>query len=91
MVHVPSDTISLYHKDWGDSLLGDKAHSVMFDNSKIKKFVPGFHTSIPFSQGAREIIEWFDADPKRKTVDLVADQLMDKIIENMQKSHPISI
>ena len=89
IIHVPSDIIALYHKDWGDSLLGDKAHSVMFDNSKIKQLVPGFHTSTPFSQGAREIIEWFDADPRRQKVDLAADQLMDTIIENMPKSHPL--
>ncbi|MEJ2056146.1 MAG: SDR family oxidoreductase, partial [Calditrichaceae bacterium] len=56
IVHIPSEVIARYHKDWGDSLLGDKTHSMIFDNSKIKKFVPDFKAKIPFAQGAGEII-----------------------------------
>jgi nucleoside-diphosphate-sugar epimerase len=55
-VHVPSDLIAAYDPEWGASLLGDKAHSMIFDNSKIRRLVPEFQPIIPFWQGAQEII-----------------------------------
>ena len=80
IVHVPSDFIAHFDKEWGDSLLGDKTHSMLFDNSKIKRFVPGWTATIPFSRGAEEIIAWYDADPARRTIDEAFDRLMDRII-----------
>lgn len=85
IVHIPSDVIATYDKAWGDGLLGDKAHSMIFDNSKIKRVVPGFVATIPFSLGAREIMAWFDADPARQVVDKRLDALMDKMIEAQEK------
>jgi nucleoside-diphosphate-sugar epimerase len=80
LVHVPSEGIARFDPEWGASLLGDKAHSVIFDNSKIKRLVPGFTATIPFSQGAREMIAWYDADPARQAVDQDLNRLMDEII-----------
>jgi nucleoside-diphosphate-sugar epimerase len=80
IVHIPSDLIAAFDAERGASLLGDKAHSVIFDNSKIKRVVPDFTAIIPFSQGAREIVAWFDADPARQVVDEPASQLTDRII-----------
>jgi nucleoside-diphosphate-sugar epimerase len=80
IVHVPSEGIARFDAEWGASLLGDKAHSVVFDNSKVKRLVPGFKATIPFSQGAREMMEWYDADPARQVVDPVMDRLIDEII-----------
>jgi nucleoside-diphosphate-sugar epimerase len=80
IVHIPSDMILRFDPEWGAGLLGDKAHSMVFDNSKIKRTVPGFSASIPFSQGAREIMAWFDADPSRGIVDEKLDALMDTMI-----------
>lgn len=80
IVHIPSEVIADYHKDWGDSLLGDKTHSMIFDNNKIKKFVPDFEATIPFSEGAKEIIAWYDEDPSRQEVEPVMDKLIDKLI-----------
>lgn len=82
IVDIPSKVIARYHKDWGDSLLGDKTHSMIFDNSKIKKFVPDFEATIPFSEGAKEIIAWYDEDPSRQEVDPEMDKLIDKIISD---------
>jgi nucleoside-diphosphate-sugar epimerase len=82
IVHIPSEVIARYHKDWGDSLLGDKTHSMMFDNSKIKKYVPDFKAIIPFSEGVKEIMAWYDKDPSRQKVDPEMDKLIDKIIED---------
>ena len=42
IVHIPSDVIAAYDEGWGASLLGDKTHSMVFDNSKIKRTVPDF-------------------------------------------------
>ncbi|GJM41114.1 MAG: hypothetical protein DHS20C20_13960 [Ardenticatenaceae bacterium] len=80
IVHIPSDTIARHDADWGSGLLGDKAHSMIFDNSKIKRLVPEFVAKIPFWQGAKEIIAWFDADPKRQAIDQKHDQLLDQLI-----------
>lgn len=80
IVHIPSDFLARFSADWGASLLGDKAHSVIFDNSKIKRAVPDFVAAIPFSQGAREIMAWYDADPARQKVNAEIDQRMDEII-----------
>lgn len=66
-VHIPSDFIAKIDPDFsGPSLLGDKTHSVIFDNSKIKAFVPDFEATISFREGLNMVREWFDADPARK-------------------------
>jgi nucleoside-diphosphate-sugar epimerase len=80
MVHVPSDLIAAFDPEWGASLLGDKAHSAIFDNSKIRRLVPDFHPHIPFWQGAKEIMAWYDADPARQEADAYFDALQDRII-----------
>ncbi len=85
IVHVPSEVIARYHKDWGSSLLGDKMHSMIFDNSKIKKFVPDFKATIPFSDGVKEIMAWYDEDPSRKKIDPEMDKLIDKIIKDYNR------
>lgn len=66
---------------WGASLLGDQAHAMVFDNSKIKSLVPGWAATVPFSRGAREIIEWHDADASRRSVDQRIDATMDRLVE----------
>ncbi|BEP15280.1 SDR family oxidoreductase [Acidothermaceae bacterium B102] len=69
LVHVASETIAAADPEMGPSLLGDKAHSVVFDNSKIKALVPGWVATVPFAQGAREMVDWYDAHPERQVVD----------------------
>jgi nucleoside-diphosphate-sugar epimerase len=79
-VHVASDTIARLAPERGPALLGDKAHSVVFDNAKIRAFVPGFACTTPFARGAREVLEWFDADPARQRVEPGYDALTERII-----------
>jgi len=86
IVHVPSDLIAAFDSDWGSSLLGDKAHSVIFDNTKIKRVVPDFTATVPFARGAEEIIAWYDADPVRQIVDEAFDRLLDTIIAAQQSA-----
>ncbi len=81
IVHVPSDAVAAVDPQWGASLLGDKAHSVTFDNTKIKSLVPGWVATVPFWQGAREIIEWHDAEPGRRHIDHAVDATMDRLVE----------
>ncbi len=82
-VHVPSDLIREFDPEMGAGLLGDKAHSVVFDNSKIKRFVPDFEATIPFSEGAEQIMEWYDSDPARKVTDDSFNQLTERLIRAM--------
>jgi len=80
IVHVPSDAIAAADPGWGAGLLGDKAHSLTFDNSKLRGVVPGYRAVIPFEQGAREIVAWHDEDPARQQVDERLDAVMDKLV-----------
>jgi len=79
VVHVPSDAIAAAEPEWGAGLLGDKAHSMVFDNTKIRSLVPGWRAVIPFEQGAREIADWYLADPARQVTDVGLDAVMDKL------------
>ena len=80
IVHVPSDAIAAVHQGWGDGLLGDKTHSAVFDNSKLRQVVPDFVATIPFETGAREIITWYDEDPTRRRVDNNIDEAMNTLV-----------
>jgi nucleoside-diphosphate-sugar epimerase len=88
LVHVPSELIARYDPEWGASLLGDKAHSMVFDNRKIRQAVPNFHPVIPFWQGAKEIMAWYDADPSRQVVDIHFDAVQDRLIAAMERADP---
>jgi nucleoside-diphosphate-sugar epimerase len=80
LAHVPSDLIAAYDSDWGASLLGDKSQSMIFDNSKIKRLVPGFSCTIPYSRGAEEMAAWFDAEASRREVDEAFESLCERIL-----------
>jgi nucleoside-diphosphate-sugar epimerase len=79
IVHVPSDAIAAADPEWGAGLLGDKAHSMIFDNAKVRGLVPGWRAVIPFEQGAREIADWYLADPARQVTDAALNAVMDKL------------
>ena len=63
-MHVPSDAMTAADANWGRGLLGDKAHWMVFDNSKPRSAVPGYRAEIPFEPGAREIVAWYEGDPR---------------------------
>ncbi|MBZ5585289.1 MAG: SDR family oxidoreductase [Acidobacteriia bacterium] len=81
IVHIPSEFIAACIPEYTGGLLGDKAHSVVFDNTKIKRFVPGFCATVPYGQGIRRSLAWFDADESRRQVDQEADAAFDRLIE----------
>ena len=88
IVHVPSDLIAAFDPRWGAGLLGDKAYSVIFDNSKIRRLVPDFRPTIPFSRGAAGIVAWYSADAARQVVDEGFNQLTDRIIAAYRSAWP---
>ncbi|HXY41680.1 MAG TPA: SDR family oxidoreductase [Vicinamibacteria bacterium] len=80
VVHLPSDFIATIDPEIGAGLLGDKAHSVLFDNSKIRRYAPGYVATIPFHEGIRRTIAWFRADPKRWVVKPEVHAAMDRLL-----------
>ena len=81
LVHVSSDALIAIDPGMRGGLLGDKASSVVLDNSKIKKFVPGFVATKSFAQGIRETLAWFKADAKRQSLDAKWEAWVDKVVE----------
>ena len=87
LVHIASDYLGTFDPALRESLLGDHACSAVFDNSKIKRFVPDFKCTVSFEEGAKRIVEWFDADPAaRETVDTQWDAQMDMLIAKYQSN-----
>lgn len=80
LVHVPSELIHAFDPLHGEGLLGDKSHSMIFDNSKIKRLAPGFVCTIPFAWGAREIVTWHEAASSRQVVDPHVDALIERVL-----------
>ena len=80
LVHLSSDFIAAALPDVGGGLWGDKANCAVFDNSKIKRFVPDFLATTPFREGIRKTIAWFDQDPARKIIDQPANARWDALI-----------
>lgn len=86
VVHIPShDIVSICEKfgqGWmRGGLWGDKSHSLIFDNSKIRQFVPDFVATIPYAQGIKRTIAWFEADPARCVVKPDSEDLVQKIFD----------
>jgi nucleoside-diphosphate-sugar epimerase len=79
IVHVASETLAA-EVPYGDGLLGDKAHSVLFDNSRVKSLVPGWQATIPFAEGVHEIVDWHLADPARQVPDAALDAVYDRLV-----------
>ena len=81
LVHMPSDFIAACLPEARGGLFGDKAVSVVFDNTKIKRFVPDYCATVPFTVGIRQTMAWFDADAARRQVDEEANARWDRLIQ----------
>lgn len=80
IVHIASDFIAQVAPRMAGGLIGDKSWSAIFDNSKIKAFVPGFQAVIPFREGIRRTLAWFDADETRRRVNAEVNAEMERIL-----------
>jgi nucleoside-diphosphate-sugar epimerase len=85
LVHIPSDFIYACLPEKKGTLIGDKSVSVVFDNSKIKRFVPGYIATTGFAEGVRRSLAWFEANPSRKEIDEQVNTYQDKLIAAYEK------
>jgi len=69
IVHIPSDSSRAWRPQQAGNLLGDKTWSAVFDNSKIKSFVPGFQAVIPFRDASAGRWHGLPADERRQRID----------------------
>jgi nucleoside-diphosphate-sugar epimerase len=80
IVHIPTDFIVACRPEMEGPLAGDASVCTVFDTSKIKRFVPDFRQTVPFTKGIQQTLAWFDADPARQAVDTEMDEWMDRMI-----------
>src|SRR5882672_2533994 len=85
IIHIPSDFMVACLPGMEGTLTGDKSVSVVFDNSKIKRFVPDYVATTRFAQGIRQSLAWFDADPRRKLIDAKENATWDRLIDGYEK------
>lgn len=83
LVHRSSEDIGEVIPDWAAVLAHDFAHTLLFDNTKLRRLVPGFAARIPFDVGAREIVAYHDADPARRQINAELDAAFDRLSSEM--------
>lgn len=88
LVHIASELLIAHQPDWEGSLLGDKSHTALFDNTKLKQAVPGYAAKIPFAEGVERTINWFDEDPTRIAPSPETNQQIDQVLQAYAKSWP---
>jgi nucleoside-diphosphate-sugar epimerase len=85
IVKVPTDFICQVAPQLTGTLKGDKAHPGVFDNTKIKRFVPEFRCRTPFRAGVRESVRWLREHPAQHNLKPELDELIEKVIAAWQK------
>jgi hypothetical protein len=78
----------MYDRDSLGSLIGDKVNSEVFDNSKIKRFVPDYVCEVNWAEGVRRSLAWFDRHPEYQTVDHEMNLVWDRIIAAYERALP---
>ena len=68
------------------NLIGDKAVTVVFDCSKLKRAVPGFQTTVRFEEGVRRCVAYLKSHPECQVPDPEFDQWCDKVIESVEQA-----
>ena len=84
IVHIPTDFINSINPEIGAGLLGDKAHSVVFDNSKIKKIVPDYEATVSFEEGIKNSLEWIEEHPEYCKIDEENNKIVDMILQKYE-------
>lgn len=85
--YITSEVICKFNPELTGTLLGDKSWCAVFDNGKIKRFVPDFVATVPFAQGVKRSIEWFEADQKRCVIDDEHNKFTDCLIATTERSN----
>ena len=88
LVHVPSEMISLAAPDWfwSELLIGDLTHSAVFDNSKLRRYVPGFAPKLTFHRAVLRMVEWRKANPDTTGPDAATDAIFDRLVEGYHRA-----
>lgn len=84
IVHVTSEHIAGVDPEFAAGLLGDKAHSVVFDNTKIKRFVPGYQATIRFDHGVRMGLDHLNRHPEDRAVDPKMNARIEAILNSLK-------
>lgn len=88
ILHVPSDLIAAYWPHASGSLIGDKMHHAVFDNSKIKDFVPDYMCDVNWRTGLGRALAWHEAHAQFQTIDHEIDKIMDDISAGYYRALP---
>lgn len=80
IVHIPSDFLAAFNPELLGSLLGDKAYCAVFDNSKIKRLVPGFRADIRFDEGVGRCVAYLSEHPELRVPDPEFDTWCDRVV-----------
>ena len=75
------DFICQRHPLMTAKLKGDKSEPGIFDNSKLKSLVPGFGTRIPFREGIRASVAWFQEHPEARTISAQFDAIFEDVVQ----------
>ena len=80
--HISSDFLAAVGTQYEleDNLIGDKANTVIFDCSKLRRAVPGFVAATRFDQGARLAVEHILQHPELQQADPEFDAWCDRVI-----------
>ena len=79
LLHRSSETIGSELPGWRDVLIEDFRHSMVFDTAKLRALVPGFAPRWSYSEGARAIVAYHDADPARRQIDAELERAYDTL------------
>ena len=91
LVHIATETLARLAPNWSGELIGDKSNTVVFDNAKIKRAVPGFTATLRFDQGVRRTIAYIYSHPELQVPDPAFEEWMDQGIvayEKLEKTMP---
>lgn len=82
LVHVASELFPVVAPDWfwSDLLVGDLAHSAVFDNAKIHRFVPGFAPTLTFHRAAGRMMNWRRDHPEQTREDEATDAVLSRVV-----------
>jgi nucleoside-diphosphate-sugar epimerase len=88
IVKIPTDFICRIEPSLIGNLKGDKSHPGVFDNTKIKRFVPGFRCSKPFRKGVSESVAWLRGHPEQQNLDPKVDALIERVVHAWKDQGP---
>ncbi|MBN1576000.1 MAG: NAD-dependent epimerase/dehydratase family protein [Chitinispirillaceae bacterium] len=85
--YIPSEILAREYPESYGMLFGDKKEHGVFDNQKIKRFVPGFECRKGIKLAIEESIGWFLTEPSRQAIDVQDDKLIDRLITTWRRSN----